>query len=279
MDPNPAAFDETIRPPNQLIGQHRSCIGIAVASAARFIAKNMVQLGPLRIDVAAVQAIHRDRSVNQDTAADGIDSEAEIEVCSGPEILQRRIVGKQAKRVAAKAIARCRRPDPLMGEANKPNRVEHAPVEIFPRPNPAGRMLVGAHRAGLDATAGQQDPVESVLGPKNDLIAGHLEHVAGCKSDVNAQRQMDEDMCLDAPWEEKIVGVEKNDIWPFRRGQSFQRRRGLTAVFGTADNLHTRIARLDRLQHGAAFVARGIVDDDTFDIWIGLTQYGLDRRP
>ena len=48
-------------------------------------------------------------------------------------------------------------------------------------------------------------------------------------------------MCLDAPGKEKIVGVEKDDIWPFRRGQSFQRRRGLTAVFGTADNLHTRM--------------------------------------
>ena len=143
MDPNPAALDETIGLRDQLIGQHRSCIRIAVASAARLIAKNMVQLGPLRIDVAAVQAIDRDRRVDQDTAADGVDSEAEIKVRSGPQILQRRIVGKQVKRIAAKAIARCRRPDPLIGQAHKPNCVEHAPVEIFRRPSLAERMLVG----------------------------------------------------------------------------------------------------------------------------------------
>ena len=52
---------------------------------------------------------------------------------------------------------------------------------------------------------------------------------------------------------------------------------GLAAVFGPADDLHMGVTRLDRLQHRAALVGRGIVDDDTFDIWIGLTEYGIDR--
>ena len=49
------------------------------------------------------------------------------------------------------------------------------------------------------------------------------------------------------------------------------------AVVRAADNLHIGVTRLDRSQHRAALVGRGIVDDDTFDIWIGLTEYGVDR--
>jgi hypothetical protein len=34
---------------------------------------------------------------------------------------------------------------------------------------------------------------------------------------------------------------------------------------------------LDRAQYRAALVGRGIVDDNTFYIGIGLTEYGVDR--
>ena len=40
---------------------------------------------------------------------------------------------------------------------------------------------------------------------------------------MNAQRKMDEDMSLDAIGKQKIVGVEKNDIWTGRSGESLER--------------------------------------------------------
>ena len=73
--PKPAAPGETIGPFDQMIGQDRSRARIAVAGATLLIAENAVQLGPLRINIAAVQAIDGDRRVDQDAAANGVDSE------------------------------------------------------------------------------------------------------------------------------------------------------------------------------------------------------------
>src|ERR1700730_14273910 len=87
---------------------------------------------------------------------------------------------------------------------------------------------------------------------------------------------MHEDMGLDAIGKQKIIGVEKYDIRPGRCSKSLDRSPRLPAIVWAADNLHIGITRLDRTQHRAALVGRGIINNDTFDIWIGLTKYGVD---
>src|SRR5580704_6288575 len=93
---------------------------------------------------------------------------------------------------------------------------------------------------------------------------------------MNAQRKMHEDMGLGAIGKQKIIGVEKYDIRAGRCSKPLDRSPRLPAIVRAADNPHIGITRLDRTQHRAALVGRGIVNDDTFDIWIGLTKDGVD---
>src|SRR5580693_2397652 len=93
---------------------------------------------------------------------------------------------------------------------------------------------------------------------------------------MHAQRKMDKDMRLDAIGKQKIIGVEKYDIRSGRCGKPLERGPRLPAVVRAADNLHIGVTRLDRTQYRATLVGRSIVDDDTFDIWIGLAEYGVD---
>ena len=92
---------------------------------------------------------------------------------------------------------------------------------------------------------------------------------------MNAQRKMDKDVRFDAFGKQKIVGVEKDHIRPGGRGKPLERGPCLAAIVRAADNLDTGVTRLDRTQHRAALVGGRIINDDTFDIWIGLTKYGV----
>src|SRR5262245_53048979 len=100
--------------PDQVIDKEGSRLLVAVACASRLIAKDPVELGSLRIDVAAVQAVDSNRFVDQYAAADGVNSDAKIEIRASSELLERGIIREKSERVAAKTICGGRRPDPLL---------------------------------------------------------------------------------------------------------------------------------------------------------------------
>ena len=94
---------------------------------------------------------------------------------------------------------------------------------------------------------------------------------------MGAKREVGIDVVFDAMGQQQIVAVDEDDIGAARGGQSVEGCRGLAAVARPPDDRRCAGFRLEIVQDRGTFVGRGIVDDDTFDVAIGLVAHGRDE--
>ena len=73
-------------------------------------------------------------------------------------------------------------------------------------------MPIGSQEIGLSALAATDIAIHGFAGTDNHIAVDYLQHVAGGKSDMDAQRQMHIDMGFDAMRQQGVVGIEKDHI-------------------------------------------------------------------
>ncbi len=158
------------------------------------------------------------------------------------------------------------------GHRDETDLVEDGAVEAFVGPGRAQDVPIGPRHIALNEAALKNGPIEGVLGAEDHLIIDGLDHVAGGEADMDPKREMHEDMGLDAMGEQQVVGVDKNDVMAARRRETVERRRRLPVIRGPSNDFHIWPRALDLAQNLAAFIGRGVVHDDAFDIRIGLPE-------
>jgi len=102
-----------------------------------------------------------------------------------------------------------------------------------------------------------------------------LQHVAGGEADMDTQGEMHEYVRPDGVREQDVVRVHENHISSGCGGQPVERSRRLAVVAGAPNDDRLRIAIGDRGQDTWAFVRGSIVDDDAFDVRIGLLEHAV----
>jgi hypothetical protein len=88
---------------------------------------------------------------------------------------------------------------------------------------------------------------------------------------------MHEKMRLDERGKKKIVGVEKDDIFSGARREARSERGRLPKILFVQYYVYIRLVTTNAFEHGFAIVGRGVIDDDAFDMRIGLGEDGIDR--
>nr|WP_245441027.1 hypothetical protein [Methylovirgula ligni] len=84
-------------------------------------------------------------------------------------------------------------------------------------------------------------------------------------------------MRRDAMFQQHVVGIEEDDIVAPARSKAIKTGRDLVAVDLPPNDLHGRARGSDLVQHTSAVIRRGIIDNDAFDIGIGLRKNGISR--